>query len=329
MIIIDRNDLEKYRYSVAKYVFLKKYKEFIFVSDFFGTNCMLTKYKNRKIVVSLFGKPQISKKQNYEIIVFKQKNSTNSEKLSKEFNSLFGELIIEALISPSFLIRVVGESPLFKPLIIDLHSVHPLEGNVFKHYGEIIKFNDSFDRIKGNITFANPNTFNDPFDCKCIYPITPIIDKFRVFCSTPINNNILMWSHYSSEHKGYCFEYTKFSIVKEMINAPIDGIGIIGNVRYSKARPKTRPNKTKVSYTDLKFYIDATFTKFSGWSYEKEYRFVLISDYFDSSNPYYNLTVPVVNAFVGCNGTLSPLINKKTVLRVKQLNMSAVDYSLR
>lgn len=51
---------------------------------------------------------------------------------------------------------------------------------------------------------------------------------------------------------------------------------VMGLVSYKDTRPKQVSTRYSFSYSDLKFYINATFTKFIDWKYEKEFRFVLI-----------------------------------------------------
>lgn len=336
MNIIDINDLGKYRLAVAKYVFLITYQEYVFKMDYPFKNCMLVQLNTETIIVSLLGKPQVKNSEKYRVMIFKQKASFGSVKLSKSFNEEFDRLLMKALIAPALLIDEIGKSELysrlFNYLFVDLYSAHTLDGNVFKHYGTDFLKTDPHNRIGGNITFVHPDTFNDPFDCRCAYSSSLIADRFRVFCSIPINDNILMWSYYSNDHKGYCFEYRRFDIVDRMISSGLDGLGIIGNVIYKRNRPKAKPSiKKRVSYSDLKFYIEATFSKFQDWKHEREYRFVIISNDFSknpSSTRFYSLNVPVVNIYVGCKGSNKTISNGAASITPIQLTMSKSDYKL-
>lgn len=74
-----------------------------------------------------------------------------------------------------------------------------------------------------------------------------------VYSLSPKNDDILMWSHYSDGHRGYCFEL-------DWLNEKLE------EVQYSKRYPKfnifnneNQPNP-------------ALFTKPSQWKYEKEWR---------------------------------------------------------
>jgi hypothetical protein len=86
--------------------------------------------------------------------------------------------------------------------------------------------------------------------------------RIGLCCLTRTNTNILMWSHYASEHQGYCLEFAASS------TTPF--FGEAQKVHYSEQFPVVNffntPNDTQV---DLMFL-----TKFSGWKYEEEYRIV-------------------------------------------------------
>lgn len=64
----------------------------------------------------------------------------------------------------------------------------------------------------------------------------------------------------------------------------MDGICIIGNVDYRDSRPKQESKLNSICITELKFYVKACFLKFTEWSHEKEFRFVILSNAFESPN---------------------------------------------
>ncbi|MCC6582581.1 MAG: DUF2971 domain-containing protein [Chitinophagales bacterium] len=108
--------------------------------------------------------------------------------------------------------------------------------------------------LNGEIYFANPKSFNDPFDCNynIDWSITnksknhfDVINKIfekefdlvineteesykkiesklynrhfnntGIFCATKTINNILQWSHYANHHRGFAIEYN----TKELLN---------------------------------------------------------------------------------------------------------------
>ena len=82
-----------------------------------------------------------------------------------------------------------------------------------------------------------------------------------VFCLSQCNTNILMWSHYADNHKGFCVEFVRSSQ---------NDLGDYDKTR----RVKYMPDYPSISLLnpdafDLKF-----FTKAIDWKYEKEWRLV-------------------------------------------------------
>ena len=143
---------------------------------------------------------------------------------------------------------------------------------------------NSFYTHKGEVYFAPPNSFNDPFDVNCFLDShTGTINNnssdrnlFRVFCSTDNYDNLLMWAHYGDKHKGVCIEYNTNSIITN-VEAEMRQHGynliIVGNAIYSKRRKKLKPIKNYFSINNL---IEAAFLKDKHWEYESEFRFVIV-----------------------------------------------------
>ena len=89
MRIIERKDLDTYRYIVGKIVFLNIYKEeYNIVEDIPHSNCFIAKkHDNSYIIISLFKQPSISKKyQNYTVLVFyEKKQKGNNTYVNQQF----------------------------------------------------------------------------------------------------------------------------------------------------------------------------------------------------------------------------------------------------
>lgn len=183
-----------------------------------------------------------------------------------------------------------------------------------KYYSDTRVDKNKHDIRRGCLSFSSPDSFNDPFDCNCQFSNGDnASDKFRVLCLTRRYDNILMWSHYASEHKGYCFRY-EFNDIYETIRksniydgnnnplpVPLSGLCIWGNTRYTSIRPAQRTVHGQFTWSDIKHYTDAAFSKFDDWSYEKEIRFVIVSD--DSIPSWLTITAPRVKVFEGCENT--------------------------
>lgn len=83
-----------------------------------------------------------------------------------------------------------------------------------------------------------------------------------IYCLSATNDSILMWSHYADEHRGYCLGFEASD------TTPF--FGAAQEVRYSDEYPVVDFfNTSSAEQVDLIFL-----TKFSGWSYESEYRII-------------------------------------------------------
>lgn len=86
--------------------------------------------------------------------------------------------------------------------------------------------------------------------------------KVGLYCLIERKDSILMWTHYAAEHRGYCLEFAATDYT------PV--FGTSQQVSYADVYPEisfyNTPNEDKVLLTFL--------TKFTDWSYEKEWRII-------------------------------------------------------
>jgi hypothetical protein len=64
------------------------------------------------------------------------------------------------------------------------------------------------------VWFSSPNDLNDTLDLSLIdseFLRSINYSKEKIYCLSSINDNPLMWSHYTDSHKGFCIEFTDFS----------------------------------------------------------------------------------------------------------------------
>lgn len=146
------------------------------------------------------------------------------------------------------------------------------------------------DLINNTITVCPSTMMNDPFDsvinlwateehlaCICSEKkhVKSYYDTFgyyriRSFCvetSAPVYNNILMWSHYADEHRGFCIKYSlseHFICQKENDNHKHM---YLKNIIYSNANIDLN---TPTFDTDLAYA-----TKNKQWEYEHEVRLIV------------------------------------------------------
>lgn len=142
--------------------------------------------------------------------------------------------------------------------------------------------------IQHNYLYASlPSKFNDPYEgyCKIAEQDELVkngipyhwegISRYRtrrgVVCLSMPNNgampydNILMWSHYASDHSGFCIEYSDCidKILSKVVGNKLIKQGEVIYNEYPIVSATEDANDTK-----------PIFHKAPCWEYEKEYRFV-------------------------------------------------------
>ncbi|MFZ4861219.1 DUF2971 domain-containing protein [Sphingobacterium sp. Mn56C] len=96
-------------------------------------------------------------------------------------------------------------------------------------------------------------------------------DFYGVLSLAKNYDNILMWSHYSNFHKGYCIGFDT-NLFFDLISKKYEEFGCkIGPVNYQLDYPEIDFTKQR----DIKTSFVRCFTKHKCWEYESEYRLVL------------------------------------------------------
>ncbi len=155
--------------------------------------------------------------------------------------------------------------------------------------------------INSKIWVAKPESFNDPLDCKIRFKskinsqvFGKYLDRtgrtagslhkdyeifveglktFRdidmktlgVFSMSQIKDNILMWSHYADQHKGFCIEFIRSP------NNLLGNIEVTQPVNYPCEYPEVDPLDSSGNI-DHSVFRKMLFTKAKDWAYEKEWR---------------------------------------------------------
>ena len=141
----------------------------------------------------------------------------------------------------------------------------------------------TIDTITQNrIFFPQPSHFNDPFDCNIVpWPkgidddkiafayyeklsneFGKIRNSMRICCFSEVNNDVLMFAHYSAGHTGICMEFEV---------TDVDFFDLLGPVEYPFEFPTFDPTVSPDLMAMMKYEI---FTKHHRWSYEREWRIV-------------------------------------------------------
>jgi len=340
MIFVYKSEYDIFRYAVAKLVFLKLYNNnYKFVRDFKKTNCMevIDNY-SKNIIVSLFGKPYkwSSKKDNknnlpvYSFILkeHKRKSYENCSILTQQFEDMFDEYFYYAIFESAHFKKIFEASDyveLYNKIISETFIIKDMGGKIYRYYDYNKVANNKYNILDGKISFNNPINFNDPFDCVCKFKNgSDATNKIRVFCSSPDNKDILMWSYYAEQHKGYCIEYSKEKIIEELAKIP-NCTCILGKVSYDFIRPNYHLYTNDIK-TSIRQFINCTFTKAKIWEHEKEYRIVL---FLDTDTNYYRLQSQILNIYEGCKTTATILIDSKGIVHSTiKLHTDPIDYKL-
>ncbi|MBE5913920.1 MAG: DUF2971 domain-containing protein [Pseudobutyrivibrio ruminis] len=318
MYYINKEDIESYRFAIAKIAFLETQDDFKLVQDIPKSNCLECFYKqDNKVIVSLFREPTIKVDKNKKAFYFYQKthvkravakyeghNRIHIEEFSPVFDEKYNIYFEQAISSPKAFMENKQYLEFLDGILLKREDIEENdEKKWYKYYSKESIISNKHGLVDGTISFSNPNKFNDPFDVNCSFANSQdISDLFRIFCVAPSPEEILLWSYYSSDHKGYCFEYRHKDIMEAVLASITDGLFIIGNVTYSNYRPKQKSKLNRISFSEVKFYIEAAFTKFEEWSHEKEFRFVLLSQNFKDADDYISYKVDVVNIYKGIKG---------------------------
>lgn len=92
--------------------------------------------------------------------------------------------------------------------------------------------------------------------------ISEVTQRVGLYCLSENNDSVLMWAHYGAEHTGYCLGFESTD------STPFFGTAL--QVQYSENLPTidtfNAPNEHQVQQLFL--------TKYSGWSYEQEWRII-------------------------------------------------------
>ena len=86
-----------------------------------------------------------------------------------------------------------------------------------------------------------------------------------VFCMSELNDNILMWSHYADNHRGFCIEFVR---KPDNLLGDIEATNpVIYNCYFPTPAPFSDEGRNKC-------FDDLFLTKYKDWAYEKEWRLV-------------------------------------------------------
>lgn len=123
-------------------------------------------------------------------------------------------------------------------------------------------------------------------------------NNYGVYSLTKDPYNIVMWSHYSNDHKGFCVGFDTEMLIKFFENYFISYQKLIElyEVTYIKKFPKLV--RSNLSNDEVVF--ESVFNKSKFWDYEKEWRLIALSE----DNPNFPVILDrnlIKEIILGCN----------------------------
>ncbi|RVT78231.1 DUF2971 domain-containing protein [Flavobacterium sufflavum] len=172
----------------------------------------------------------------------------------------------------------------------------------FSHPKYLYKFFDNSDNslnslLNNYLYFSNPNYFNDPFDClvnreKQIVSSSIDMEKAKierdnlgVCCFSLINNNPLMWGHYTNRYKGFCVKFNSESLVKKDSEL-MTHVSYLKNYEPHNSNLQECIKRLKAKKLDKQYenglhkllIMQFEYSwKYYDWKYEQEYRAITLS----------------------------------------------------
>jgi hypothetical protein len=143
-------------------------------------------------------------------------------------------------------------------------------------------------RYKVNICLSNRNNIPESLSYS-------FLKQMGVYCMSEINDDILMWSHYSEGHTGFCL---KFDVNNEFF-------GRSQKMDYSK----NYPNVNFFTNTQLEKTQAMLLTKAQHWAYEKEWRII---DHKEGSGIKHFPEKHLMGVIIGCR---MPEENKQKIIK--------------
>ena len=150
--------------------------------------------------------------------------------------------------------------------------------------------------LQDKVHFSNWNELNDPlegyFRHNYYQELTGIIDQknhIKILSLADNYQNMVMWAHYGSIHRGICLEYTI-----DDVNLNLDENFSLQRIQYQDDFPSVNNDK------DFKENaISILSHKLSPWNYEKETRILYFGDEALVNNKSIKLTRVILGALAG------------------------------
>lgn len=121
---------------------------------------------------------------------------------------------------------------------------------------------------------------------------------FSVSCFSESPLNILMWSHYADKHRGFCVEYDLKNVFDEYGYDQLFCPVVYSKKRVSVLLNSKNRRKYKGYDINIVHAFDSLFIKSKIWSYEKEWRKIVLDD---NDIVKFNNDIHISRVYLGAN----------------------------
>jgi|GEM_PF-317717 len=161
-------------------------------------------------------------------------------------------------------------------------------------------------------------------------------DLYGVFSVTEKPDDILMWSHYSNKHKGFCVGFNVIELLNtfgDLFEIGINQYIIPFKVKYELDYPILNP----FTMDGIETIIKSLTFKSRKWSYEKEYRFLMMADEIlkDTDRPVCLQEGVIAKVILGCmmadkdrQGIMDVLRNRKDRIELLEARKAFGKFAL-
>lgn len=210
---------------------------------------------------------------------------------------------------------------------------------------------ESLQNLKVNIT--KPNKFNDPYDCSINYDrsilnklandkqdileecfmhienleksINKFINKTFITCYSEIPDSILMWSHYSKNHSGFCLEYDMMDLYDQIyIKEDLFCKKLFAPVIYDYEKHQLSAKGTTEKEFNSNIY-KGLFYKTYDWVYEQEWRMIYICKEESKEDRMLIDTVKPKSVILGCRTTQEVQNQLEDICKKHNINLDKME----
>ncbi len=203
----------------------------------------------------------------------------------------------------NFISILCGNQSLYEDIGNYYHCCAP--ASIYKYYKDTT---ENFEAIINNqMWYSVPSKFNDVFDCEIIVDKDKLLNSFLqtqqkvrigspawkqaqlqvqkealnlqgtfqkmrsemgITCLSEVDDSLLMWAHYTNNHRGFCAEYDLIQFNEKLHFTPIPVIYSDNRVVFDSLTLETSGEDA------VRVFIEGITSKSPEWSYEKEWRII-------------------------------------------------------